>query len=156
MLSDFLANEPRVLFCPSPDQPESADAELAQVGKGQAQCSYYYRHGSVTQMFENPMTPLPTNEHIQLANLGLNRDGLRVRALVIDTMFEAPGGFEQFGIVPRTHHRRKLANVLYDDGHASSSPNTNRRYTVDLADPSLLRAAFDRILKVFETADPEP
>ena len=32
----------------------SADIELAKVGKAQAQCSYYYRHGSATQMFENP------------------------------------------------------------------------------------------------------
>jgi prepilin-type processing-associated H-X9-DG protein len=155
-----------VLFCPAADQPESGDAELAKVGAEQAQCGYYYRHGSATHMFENPDAPIPPQAHIRLANLGRNRDGRPVRALAIDTQLVAPPGFAAFGVLPRTHHRERSANILFADGHAAYSPNTPlpgggpgptaaRRYTIDMNDPAALRDAFDRILKVFERADAE-
>ena len=63
LLANHLAQQPKVLFCPSADQPEDATAQLAMVGTSQAQCGYYYRHGS------NPNSasaaPVPTN-HLQL------------------------------------------------------------------------------------------
>src|SRR5690242_6440599 len=37
MLKQQLASEPKVLFCPGTDQPLNTDAELAKVGKHQAQ-----------------------------------------------------------------------------------------------------------------------
>src|SRR2546423_8589432 len=44
LLSQYIASEPKVLFCPGTDQRLDADAELAKVGNTQAQCNYYYRH----------------------------------------------------------------------------------------------------------------
>jgi len=153
MLQWELSDEPRVLFCPGSDQPHDADAELAKVGRQQAQCSYYYRHGSVARQFDNPNLPDEAADHIDLANLGRNRNGRPIRALVIDTQFLVPEGFAAFGIVPRTHHGQMWANVLFSDGHVESRSNADGRYTVDLNDYDALRNAFDRILRVLETAD---
>ena len=153
MLQRELSSEPRVLFCPGSDQPYDADAELAKVGRQQAQCSYYYRHGSVARQYDNPNLPDEAPDHIHLTNLGWNRNGRPIRALVIDTQFLVPTGFAAFGIVPRTHHGRMWANVLFSDGHAESRSNTDGRYTVDLSDYDALHNAFDQILRVLETAD---
>lgn len=156
MLREHLAKQPRALFCPGSDQADDAEGELAKVGRHQAQCSYYYRHGSVARQFDDPNAVARPAEHIQLAGLGLNRNGRSIRALAIDTQFPAPEGFASFGIASRTHHRQKWANILYSDGHAVSRPNTDQRFTVDLDDYFALKNAFDRILQVFEAADIEP
>src|SRR5262245_63037310 len=74
LLQQHLADQPKVLFCPGSDQTIDASAELAKVGAGQAQCSYYYRHEGNTQLFDNPATNVPPL-HIQLDNLGENRNG---------------------------------------------------------------------------------
>jgi prepilin-type processing-associated H-X9-DG protein len=58
-----------------------------------------------------------------------------------------------FGIVPSTHHQRKLSNILYGDGHVLSRRNADQRYTVELAAGANLYDAFDLILRVLETAD---
>jgi prepilin-type N-terminal cleavage/methylation domain-containing protein/prepilin-type processing-associated H-X9-DG protein len=155
LLREHLAACPQVLFCPSADQPENADEELAKVGKAQAQCGYYYRHGSATEMFEDPSAPLPPARFIQLARLGNNRNGKPIRALVIDTEFQCPPGFAAFGIVPRTHHRLRAASVLFADGHASHLSNDKGRFNVDMNDPSLILRAFEKILGVLEAADEE-
>jgi|DewCreStandDraft_4_1066084.scaffolds.fasta_scaffold04943_5 prepilin-type N-terminal cleavage/methylation domain-containing protein/prepilin-type processing-associated H-X9-DG protein len=155
LLRSHLSKQPRALFCPGADQPVDADGELAKVGQQQAQCSYYYRHGSVARQFDDPNAAVQPAERIQLANLGRNRDGQRIRALLIDTQFPAPEGFASFGIVSRTHHGQRWANVLFSDGHAIAYPNANERFTVRLADINALRNAFDRILKVLEIADAE-
>jgi hypothetical protein len=144
-----------VLFCPSADQPDNADAELATVGSGQAQGAYYYRHGSNTQMFEAADAPVPPQAHVRLANLGRNRDGRPVSALLIDTQLIAPDAFAAYGVLQRTHHRERSAGILHADGHAVHAANSARRFTVDMYDPAALRDAFDRILKVFERADAE-
>jgi prepilin-type N-terminal cleavage/methylation domain-containing protein/prepilin-type processing-associated H-X9-DG protein len=155
LLREHLSSCPQVLFCPAADQPENADEELAKVGTAQAQCSYYYRHGSSTEMFEDPSAPLPPAQFIQLAKLGMNRNGKPIRALVIDTQFQCPQGFASFGIVPRTHHRQRAASVLFADGHASYLPNDNGRFNVDMNDPSVILRAFEFILHVLEVADDE-
>jgi prepilin-type N-terminal cleavage/methylation domain-containing protein/prepilin-type processing-associated H-X9-DG protein len=154
MLAQHLADTPKVLFCPGTDQPVDADAELARVGTYQAQSSYYYRHGGNTLLFD---TPSPTNAppSLQLDDLGVNRNGLPIRALVVDTIFLCPPGLESFNVRPRTHHGRKLADILFADGHAASRPNTDRRFTVDVSNFGDLRDAFDRILRVLEQADAE-
>ena len=152
MLGRQLADEPRVLFCPGSDQPTDADAELAKVGVGQAQCSYYYRHDSVTRQFD-PGAGVPPPQHIGLSNLGSNRKGRPISALVMDTQFECPPGFAAFGITPRTHHRTACVNVLYADGHAAQRRNDDGRFTVNLDSYDALTHAFDRILAVFEEAD---
>lgn len=154
LLAQYLASQPRVLFCPGSDQKVDAAAELDKVGKTQAQGSYYYRHGSTTQLFDDPAQSAP--EHIKLDNLGLNRNGLPIRALAIDTLFLSPPGLESFNLKTRTHHRQKFADILFSDGHVASRPNRDDRFTVDLRQYGDVRQGFDIILKVLEEADKEP
>ncbi len=89
LLQQHLCNQPRVLFCPGNDQPLDAAAELARVGASQAQCSYYYRHAGITQLFDTP-GDAPPPDHLQLDRLGDNRNGLPIRALAIDTLCLCP------------------------------------------------------------------
>ena len=149
----YLVN-PKALFCPGADQPLSAEAELAKVGKKQAQCSYYYRHAGNTLLADLPKTPPPPAP--KLGGLGDNRDGSPIRAIVMDTVFYAGKGLEPFSITTRTHHRGKFTNVLYSDGHAKSLDNDDLRFNVDLRKSSNLYDAFSVILKAFEYADVEP
>jgi prepilin-type processing-associated H-X9-DG protein len=155
LLQSYLSQQQRVLFCPTPDQPLSADAELAKVGAGQAQGSYYYRHGSMTNLYDPPGVPMPVSDYVKLSNLGINRQGSKIRALVMDSMFLAHPSLSMFGITPRTHHRQKFANVLYSDGHTESRHNQGQRYTVNLQDHATAIKAFNLILNAFEQADRE-
>jgi prepilin-type N-terminal cleavage/methylation domain-containing protein len=155
LLANHLANEPRVLFCPGSDEPVDADAELEAVGRGQAQGSYYYRHAGNTELFDRPGTP-PDLSHLQLANMGLNRDNLPIRALAMDTQFLSPPDLASFHVKSRTHHRQRVVNILYTDGRAASRPNADARFTVDLRDYGDIRDAFNRILLVLEAADHDP
>lgn len=154
LLQVYLAAQPRVLFCPSSDQPFDALAELAKVGTYQAQGSYYYRHGGNTQLFDTPgvTNALP---NLRLENLGLNRNGLPIRALVLDTMFLCPDDLAVFNVKPRTHHRQQTATILFVDGSAVARPNRDKQFTVDVSDYGQVRDAFNRILQVFEQADTE-
>ena len=153
LLRGHLAAQPKVLFCPSSDQPSNAEGELAKVGYQQAQCSYYYRHGSVARQFDTPASATQPVEHILLAQLGNNRLGQPIRALVMDTQFPAPPGFAEFGIAPRTHHQEQWCNTLFSDDQVQTLANTNQRFTVNLNDYAALTNAFDRILRVLENAD---
>ena len=156
LLQDQLCNQPKALFCPSSDQPLDANTQLANVGVRQAQCSYYYRHAGNTQLFDNPSLAVPTPDHIKLDDLGNNRNGLPIRALVIDTQFLCAPDMAIFGITPSTHHRQRVADILFSDGHALSRPNAGDRFVVDLRNTAEIRTAFDKILKVLEQADTEP
>jgi prepilin-type N-terminal cleavage/methylation domain-containing protein len=156
LLKQYLSAQPKVLFCPGSDQPIDADAELAKVGTYQAQGSYYYRHGGNTQLFDNPGADSAPPDHIQLDNLGNNRNGFPIRALAIDTLFLCPPELAPFNVKPRTHHRQKVADILFSDGHAASRRNADARFTVDLRDYAEIRDAFNKILKVLEQADTEP
>lgn len=152
LLPQHLATQPRVLFCPGADQPFDAGVELARVGTHQARGSYYYRHGGNTELFDgSPASEAPRN--LRLDNLGTNRLGQTLRALVLDTQFLAPPGLESFNVKTQTHHRRRTANLLFADGHAVSRANRGERFTVDVRDFSEVRQAFDKILRVLETAD---
>ena len=153
MLPRELFESPGVLFCPGSEQPMDARAELAKVGHSQAQSSYYYRHASVTRLFDPVGADVLSGQQIRLDTLGLNRNGRPVRALVIDTQFQVPPEFNDFGIRPRTHHGEKWANALYAGGHAASLSNNSRQYTVNLNSYQTLRDAFGQILGVLEKAD---
>jgi prepilin-type N-terminal cleavage/methylation domain-containing protein len=155
LLKDQLCNQPKVLFCPSSDQPMDANAQLANVGVRQAQCSFYYRHAGNTQLFDNPNAAVATPDHIKLDDLGSNRNGLPIRALAIDTQFLCSPGMATFGIASSTHHRQLTANILFSDCHTVSRPNRDDRFLVDLRDSAEVRSAFDKILKVLEQADTE-
>jgi prepilin-type N-terminal cleavage/methylation domain-containing protein/prepilin-type processing-associated H-X9-DG protein len=154
MLQQHLASQPKVLFCPGSDQRIDAEVELARVGKTQAQGSYYYRHGGNTELFDNPNNPPVPN--IRLDRLGTNRNGLKIQALVIDSIFLCPEDLAAFNVKPRTHHQQKSANILFSDGHAVSRLNRGGQFTVDVRDYSQLRNAFGKILKVLEEADGQP
>ncbi len=153
LLQHHLASQPKVLFCPSTDQPLDTVAELTKVGTYQSQGSYYYRHGGNTELFDAPGTNNPPN--LRLDNLGLNRNGLPIRALVIDTLFLCPDDLAAFNVKPRTHHQQKSATILFSDGHTASRPNKDNRFTVDVRDYSQIRDAFNKILQVLEQADGE-
>jgi prepilin-type N-terminal cleavage/methylation domain-containing protein len=155
LLHDYLERQPRVLFCPGNDQMVDANSELAKVGVHQSQGSYYYRHGGNTRLFDNPDGKTEP-DHLQLDNLGLNRNGRPIRALAIDTLFLCPAELASLNIKPRTHHRLKFADILFSDGHAVSRPNQDARYVVDLRNYAEVRNAFDKILQVLEQADAEP
>jgi len=154
LLSQQLAAQPKVLFCPGSDQPVNADAELAKVGIRQAQGGYFYRHGGNTLLFDNPANPI-VPDHIQLDSLGSNRNGQPIRALVIDTQFLCTPGLATFGVNPSSHHRQRFADILFADGHAVSRANYDARFTVDLGVSFDLHSAFNAILKVLEQADTE-
>ncbi len=154
LLQQCLAQQPKVLFCPGTDQPVDTDAELAKVGRSQAQGSYYYRHGGNTRLFDSPTsTNLPI--HLQLENLGTNRNNQPIRALAVDTQFLCLADLAAFNVKPRTHHRQRFADILFADGHVTSRPNQGDRFTVDLRNYANLYTAFDRILGVLEQADLE-
>lgn len=150
LLKSHLAQTPKVLFCPGADQPVDAAAELARVGTTQAQGSYYYRHGGVTQLFH---TPTDEPQSIRLDGPGLNRNGKPIRALAMDSQFLCSPDVMTYNVKPRTHHRQKFTNVLLYDGAVSSVANSQRAFTVDLQNSADLYDAFNRILRVFETAD---
>ncbi len=154
LLQSYVASQPKVLFCPGSDQSLDSDAQLAQVGIGQAQCSYYYRHAGNTSLFDSPATPFVPS-HIKLDNLGANRNGLPIRALAIDTEFLCSPALAAYNVLPSTHHQQLYANILFADGHAAGRPNTAGCFNVDLGanvDPA---GAFGLILTVLERADTE-
>jgi prepilin-type N-terminal cleavage/methylation domain-containing protein/prepilin-type processing-associated H-X9-DG protein len=156
MLNLGLASQPKVLFCPSSDQRIDADAQLANVGLRQAQGSFYYRHAGNTQLFDSPTNNPANPEHLQLDNLGNNRNGFPIRALALDTQFLCPPAFAMFGIASSTHHQQRWTDILFADGHALARPNANGRFTVNLSNDFDLDTSFGAILNVFEWADVAP
>jgi prepilin-type N-terminal cleavage/methylation domain-containing protein len=156
LLKEQLCNQPKVLFCPSSDQPMDATAQLANVGTRQAQCSFYYRHAGNTTLFDNPNAGVSAPEHLRLDELGNNRNGVPIRALAIDTQFLCSDGLATFGIAPSTHHRQRVADILFSDAHAISRSNRDGSYFVDLRNSAEVRDAFNKILNVLEQADTQP
>lgn len=154
LLQQYISRQPKILFCPATDQPLDADAELAKVGLHQAQSGYYYRHGGNILLHDSPFA---TNilDHLQLDNLGANRNGLPIRALTIDACFLCPPDLAAYGVKQVTHHRQRVADILFADGHVRSRNNADRRFTVDVTNYGDLISSFDRILKVLEQADTE-
>ena len=156
MLRQQLASQPKVLFCPASDQLLNADAQLAAVGVKQAQSGYYYRHAGNTNLFDTPGWNAVSQNHLRLDNLGLNRNGQPIRALVLDTQFLCPPALAAFNVTPSTHHQQRFVDILFSDGHAASRSNADGRYTVNFGNNFDLAYAFDEILRVFEQADLQP
>jgi prepilin-type N-terminal cleavage/methylation domain-containing protein/prepilin-type processing-associated H-X9-DG protein len=155
LLQAYVAAQPKVLFCPGSDQFVDTDAQLAQVGVGQAQCSYYYRHAGNTALFDNSASPFAP-AHIKLDNLGLNRNGLPIRALALDTQFLCSPALATYNVVPSTHHQQAYANILFSDGHTASRPNIGGCFVVNLGSDVDPANAFGLILSVLEQADTQP
>jgi len=158
LLSTNLAGQPRVLFCPGNDQPVNAQAQLANVGVTQAQCSYLYRHGSIPA--STTAAAAAAVPQVHLAGLGSNRKGQPVGALVMDMNFLCPSSLGIWGVYPSTQHQMQYANILFVDGHAVSQPNGDMRLTTDLSSPALwlnpMLNPFDNMLSTLETADTLP
>ena len=154
LLSQQLGSQPKALFCLGSDQLVNVDTQLANVGIRQAQGGYYYRHGGNTQMFGG--APTNANAHLRLDDLGDNRNGVPIRALVMDTQFLCNQAMATFGVTPSTHHRQRFTDILFADGHARSRPNANGQFTVDLGNNFNLNNSFDAILTTFEQADTQP
>lgn len=148
LLRDHLPRAPEVLFCPGADLAFDTAAALAKVGKSQVEGSYYYRHASVATLSGKPPPP-----RMQLDRLGTNRRGAPIRCLVMDTQFIAPQKMAMFNLSTKTHHRQKMINALYTDGHVSGFENTNDRYTVNVS--LSVYQTLDRILQIFELLDSE-
>jgi len=146
MLRDYLARQPTVLFCPGADQPSEARDQLARVGSAQAQSDYYYRHASVALL-----TGTPDTFHVRLSNLGVNRRGRPITALVSDIQFLAHESLAAFQVKTRTSHQRRHSNVLFADGHVTCLANDDNRLTVDVGTSPY--DALDLILSMFELAD---
>src|SRR5262249_35850312 len=127
LLKEELGEAPKVLFCPGTDQPVDEEAELAKVGTTQAQGSYYYRHGGVTTLFTTPATEPAMTE---LENPGTNRFGKPIRAVAIDTQFVCSDSLATYGIKTHTHHKQRVANVLFNDGSVRALSNAGGRYTL--------------------------
>jgi prepilin-type N-terminal cleavage/methylation domain-containing protein/prepilin-type processing-associated H-X9-DG protein len=153
MLQGELANQPKVVFCPGSDQALNEDAQLAQVGIGQAQSSYYYRHAGNTNLFDSTTNFTP--EHIKLDSLGNNSLGQPISALGLDAQFLCPDALSPFGVIPSTHHQQLYANILFVDGHVVTRPNTNGVFTVNL-NLTDLQSSFSMIMNVLEQADRQP
>ena len=156
MLNLGLAGQPNVLFCPGSDQRLDVATQLTNVGVRQAQSSYYYRHAGNTLLFDSPTNNLTNPDHIQLDNLGNNRNGFPIRALAMDTQFLCPPAMGTFGIITSTHHQQRWTDILFADGHTLAKPNADGRFTVNLGDNFNLTTSFDAILAIFERADLEP
>jgi prepilin-type N-terminal cleavage/methylation domain-containing protein/prepilin-type processing-associated H-X9-DG protein len=146
MLEAQLMNVKQVLFCPDADQDSRAEDELAKVGLKQAQSDYYYRHASGGQLYWPPGT-----EHLKLANLGLNNEGIRISALAFDANYLADSSMNVFGVSQRTFHKRETVNVLYSDGHVEAVNNQKGEYTIDAR--SNAYESFAKMLTAFESLD---
>lgn len=153
MVKDYLASQPEVLFCPGVDQFLDAKTELAKVGIKQAQGSYFYRHNGNPNLADDPLNPWP--KHLTLDNLGTNRLGAPIRALAMDMQYLVSPDMAVFGVKPHTHHKQRLVNILYSDGHVSPQPNRDARYTIDFINATGIYKSFDQILQKFESADYE-
>jgi prepilin-type N-terminal cleavage/methylation domain-containing protein len=149
LLQTYLAKSPRIMFCPDPDQPSQADNELRAFDVGQSQADYYYRHGSGFSLAAAIAT-----QHFRLSALGLNRNNLPIRALVMDENYLIDPQFAIFHVFQRTSHQRKRVNCLFSDMHAETLDNAADQYTVAPGfDPS---TSLSLILDAFEKADALP
>ena len=146
LLDSYLADQPKVLFCPGADQHSDAEEQLARVGKKQAQCDYYYRHASVAIL-----SGTPDEFHIRLTDLGRNRNGRKISALAMDVQFLANQSLSAFGVITRTNHDRQAVNILLADGQVIRQDNSEDRFTVDIG--GYPYDSLDKILAAFEKAD---
>ena len=153
LVKQHLATQPRVLFCPGRDQKVDAAAEVAKVGKRQSQGSYYYRHNSKVGLTDDPNETQPLN--IKLSNLGTNRLGGPISALAMDSQYIVSPEMAMFGVRLNTHHKRRLVDVLYSDGHVSAKNNRDGRFSIDLVNATGIHRSFDLILQRFEEVDSE-
>ena len=146
MLENYLSHQPKVLFCPGADQPSEAEDQLSRVGSAQAQSDFYYRHASVAMI-----TGTPDTYHVDLNNLGRNRKGKPIKALVADVQFLAHSSLAAFQVKTRTSHKRDSSNVLFFDNSVRNVLNKDDMLTVNVGTSPY--DALEMILDMFEVVD---
>jgi prepilin-type N-terminal cleavage/methylation domain-containing protein len=146
LLSDYLAKQSSVLFCPGADQPSEASEQLARIGHSQAQSDFYYRHASVALL-----TGKPKAFHIKLSDLGQSSRNQPISALVTDVQFLAHPSLAAFQVKTRTSHQQKASNILFAAGNVTTVSNRDDKFTVDVGNSPY--DALEKILKMFELAD---
>ncbi len=152
LLDDYLSETPEVLFCPGTDDGMDAAEELAKVGQTQAVSGYFYRHGSNT--LSDATTPRPgrlLDDNILLRDLGLNRNGQPIRALLMDQNFKPGTGIPAFGVVKRTNHGSNVTQVLYYTGDVQRHRNDDEQFTAEVT--GSVHLGPEMILRAFEEAD---
>jgi hypothetical protein len=146
MLEDYLSHQPKVLFCPGADQHSEAEEQLSRVGSSQTQSDFYYRHASVAMI-----TGTPDAYHVNLSNLGQNRKGKTIKALVADVQFLAHSSLAAFQVKTRTSHKRHSSNVLFFDSSVKNVLNQEDALTVNVGTSPY--DALEMILDMFELVD---
>lgn len=164
LLEKNLSRNKNVLFCPGADEPWNTQETLDRVGQSQetcrtqppymnepthcqAECSYYYRHASVSTL-SGPLPP----PMVKLDRLGMNRKGAPIRCLAMDTQFISSDFMaNNFNVHTRTHHQQRVVNAVYTDGHGSTHQNVEDRFKVNLS--LSVYNTLDRILTIFEELD---
>jgi len=76
-----------------------------------------------------------------------------IRALAMESQFLCSLSVGTYNVKSRTHHGRRVATTLFNDGSARALINFNGRYTLDLRNNADLYDAFNRILRALEFAD---
>lgn len=150
LLEGYLAGRGNIVFCTDSDQPVDRQRELDRFGKTQSISGYFYRHGSNT-LASLTGSRDAWDDHVRLADLGLNRAGEPVQALLMDQNFVVEPPVPVFGIITRTNHQRRFANTLYADGHIETLPNEDGYYNARIG--SGLHSGPDKILQTLERAD---
>lgn len=118
---EYLANQPKVFFCPDVDQRHAAKEQLAKIDKNKrVQGDYYYRHASV-----DLPSGVQDEYHIRLSNLGKNQKEHSIHALAMDIQFWAHSAMSGWGIETRTAHKARLVNILLADGQVVTADNTD-------------------------------
>ena len=144
---DYLAGQPKALFCPGVDQRSAAKEQLEKIDKNKrVQGDYYYRHASVALM-----SGIADEYHIRLSNLGRNHKGGSIHSLVMDIQFLAHSAMSGWGIETRTAHRQKIVNILLADGQVVTADNKFGCYTIDAQTSP--QDSLGKILQAFEKAD---
>jgi len=155
LLQGYMSDAKEAFFCPGADQTVSVQGELDRVGKGSVISGYLYRHGGNTFVdglaYRSNPGANPLDKRTRLDRLGANREGLDIRALLMDNNFQTADG-SSFNWLDRSNHERVFSNIAFADGHVEQRPNLDGRYVADIGGTTLI-GGLDRILGVFEEAD---
>jgi prepilin-type N-terminal cleavage/methylation domain-containing protein/prepilin-type processing-associated H-X9-DG protein len=102
-------DDPRAMFCPADDSTDpTEELEYIKQRNDSASSSYFYRQ-------------LDRTSNDRVYDLGQSNPGLLASALLIDANSLLSFSPDYF----RTNHGNTVVNVLYNDGHVESYPNSN-------------------------------
>ncbi len=138
--------QPKAMFCPDDDSADPVE-ELAKIRARIAEdvyCSYLYRQ------LDAQAAATPSD---RLDSLGVNHDGLPVRALVMDmnSLMVFP---PEYNIPIRTNHRAEKVTIGFAAGHAGKFDNPDHELTLRNGDQGRLYGPPPtRLDEIFARAD---